>query len=128
MLPSPLTTADAVAQSDVDLAGQLLIDQPQGQRAELQQVDNEAADHENVADEEVAQELGLQQLQEAHFSRKTFNSVNGFDHEPRPRHSSDSTPRLSALINGAAIVWWRPPADKKALCDCSHVMCLNGAI
>lgn len=64
----PLTTTDAVAQSDVDLAGQLLVDQPQRQCAELQQVDNEAADHKDVADEEVAQELGLQQLQEAHFS------------------------------------------------------------
>lgn len=58
----PLTTTDAVAQSDVDLAGQLLVDQPQRQCAELQQVDNEAADHKDVADEEVAQELGLQQL------------------------------------------------------------------
>lgn len=74
----PLTTTDAVAQSDVDLAGQLLIDEPQGQCAELQQVNNEAADHENVADEEVAQELGLQQLQEAHFPGKRLDSVNGW--------------------------------------------------
>lgn len=65
---SPLTTADAVAQSDVGLAGQLLIHQPQRQRAELQQVDEDAADYKDVADEDVA--LGLEQLQEAHFSGK----------------------------------------------------------
>lgn len=66
-----LTATDAVAQSDVDPAGQLLINQPQRQSADLQQVDDETADQEHIADEEVAHELGLQHLHEAHASGKT---------------------------------------------------------
>lgn len=66
-----LTATDAVAQSDVDPAGQLLINQPQRQSAELQQVDDETTDQEHIADEEVAHELGLQHLHEAHASGKT---------------------------------------------------------
>lgn len=68
---SLLTATDAVAQSDVDPASQLLINQPQRQSAELQQVDDETADQEHIADEEVAHELGLQHLHEAHASGKT---------------------------------------------------------
>lgn len=52
-----LTAADAVAQSDVDLAGQLLTDQPQRESTELQQVDNEAAGQEHIVEDEVTQEL-----------------------------------------------------------------------
>lgn len=63
-----LTATDAVAQSDVDLAGQLLINQPQRQSAKLQQVDDETTDQEHIADEEVAHKLGLQHLHEAHAS------------------------------------------------------------
>lgn len=63
-----LTATDAVPQSDVDPAGQLLINQPQRQSAKLQQVDDETADQEHIADEEVAHELGLQHLHEAHAS------------------------------------------------------------
>lgn len=63
-----LTAADAVAQSDVDPAGHLLIEQPQWQSADLEHVDNEPADQEHVADDQVAQELGFQHLPEAHGS------------------------------------------------------------
>lgn len=65
-----LTAADAVAQSDVDPAGHLLIEQPQWQSTDLEHVDDEPADQEHVADDQVAQELRFQHLPEPHGSAK----------------------------------------------------------
>lgn len=63
---SGLTAGDAVAQSAIDLAEQLLVDGPEDQRAQLDGVDDEPRGDEHVAEHQVAQKLGLQQPDEVH--------------------------------------------------------------
>lgn len=64
-----LTAGDAVAQPGIDLAEQLLVDGPDEQRAQLDGVDNEPRGDEHVAEDQVAQKLGLQQPDEVHDAR-----------------------------------------------------------
>lgn len=63
---SGLTAGDAVAQSAVDLAEQLLVDGPEDQSAQLDGVDDEPRGDEHIAENQVAQKLGLQQPDEVH--------------------------------------------------------------
>lgn len=48
-----LTAGDAVAESGIDLAEQLLVDGPDDQRAQLDGVDNEPRGDEHVAEDQV---------------------------------------------------------------------------
>lgn len=66
MQGADLTAGDAVAQSAIDLAEQLLVDGPEDKCAELDGVDDETRGDEHIAEDQVAQKLGLQQPDEVH--------------------------------------------------------------
>lgn len=61
-----LTAGDAVAESGIDLAEQLLVDGPDDQCAQLDGVDNEPRGDEHIAEDQVTQKLGFQQPDEVH--------------------------------------------------------------
>lgn len=96
-----LTAGDGVSQPAVDPAGQLLVDWPEGQRAYLQQVNDDSADHEHVADDQVTKELGLQQLPQAHrFSADSALLLERPAMTERPhRHHRQTLPFLGYIIN-----------------------------
>lgn len=61
-----LTAGDAVAQSAIDLPEELLVDGPEDQREKLKSVDDEPRGDKHIAEDQVAQKLGLQQPNEVH--------------------------------------------------------------
>lgn len=61
-----LTAPERVCKAAVEPAVQLLVHGPEDERAELDGVDDQPAHHEDEADEEVHDELGLQEGKQAH--------------------------------------------------------------
>lgn len=64
-----LTAGDAIRQSAVDLPEELLVNGPENQREELDDVHNQPRGDEDIEEDQVAQELRLQQRNEVHGVR-----------------------------------------------------------
>ena len=78
-----LTAPERVGEAAVQPAVQLLVHGPEDQRAELDGVDDQPAHHEDEADEEVHDELGLQEGEQAH-GHSSVASAGSFTENGRP--------------------------------------------
>ena len=78
-----LTAPERVGEAAVQPAVQLLVHGPEDQCAELDGVDDQPAHHEDEADEEVHDELGLQEGEQAH-GHSSVASAGSFTENGRP--------------------------------------------
>lgn len=78
-----LTAPEGVGQAAVEPAVELLVHGPEDERAQLDEVDDQPAHHEDEADEEVHDKLGLQEGKQAH-GRCSGARARSFTENSRP--------------------------------------------
>lgn len=97
-----LTAPERVGQAAVDATVELLADGPEGQCAQLGEVDNQPAHHKDKANEQVHHELGLQVGKQAH-GRCSGAGTRSFTENSRPASTGYSGQNVQGLRIGCGL-------------------------
>lgn len=97
-----LTAPERVGQAAVDTAVQVPADGPEGQCAQLGEVDDQPTHHKDEANEQVHHELGLQVGKQAH-GRCSGAGARSFTENSRPANAGHSGQCVQGLGTGCGL-------------------------